>query len=255
MTSASVADPIALVTGAGSGIGRAAAIALARAGFAVVLAGRRAETLEETAAAIGAAGGSALAMATDVADAAAVEALFAAIEARFGRIDFVFNNAGRGTGSIPLDELSDADWQAVVGVNLTGVFNVTRAAFRLMKRQRPQGGRIVNNGSISAHAPRPNTLPYTTTKHAITGLTKSVALDGRPFDIACGQIDIGNAATDMTERMAAGIAQADGSVRAEPRMPVEEVARAVVHMASLPLDTNILFLTVMATKMPFVGRG
>lgn len=255
MSEPSTAPRIALVTGAGTGIGRASALALAAAGFAVVLAGRHAETLDAVAAAIEAAGGTALAVATDVADSTAVERLFTAIEARFGRIDFVFNNAGRGSGSIPIDELGDADWQAVVGVNLTGVFNVTRAAFRLMKRQVPQGGRIVNNGSISAHAPRPNTLPYTTTKHAITGLTKSVALDGRPFDIACGQIDIGNAATDMTERMAAGIAQADGSIRAEPRMDVEDVARAVVHMASLPPGSNILFMTVMATKMPFVGRG
>lgn len=251
----SLPAPIALVTGAGSGIGRASAIALAGAGFAVVLAGRRADALEETAAAIAAAGGEALAFATDVGDPAAVERLFAAIEARWGRIDFVFNNAGRGTGSIPLDELTDADWQSVVNVNLTGVFNVTRAAFRLMKRQKPQGGRIVNNGSISAHAPRPHSLPYTTTKHAITGLTRSVALDGRPWDIACGQIDIGNAATEMTEAMALGVPQADGSVRAEPRMDVEDVARAVVHMATLPPGSNILFMTVMATKMPFVGRG
>ncbi len=249
------ASRIALVTGAGSGIGRASALALAADGWTLVLTGRRVEPLEETARAIEAAGGRALVVPTDVGDSAAVEALFATIEATYGRIDFVFNNAGRGTGAIPIDELSDADWTATVAVNLTGVFNVTRAAFRLMKRQVPQGGRIVNNGSISAHAPRPNSVPYTATKHAVTGLTRSIALDGRPFDIACGQIDIGNAATEMTDRMTLGVPQADGSVRAEPRMEVADVGRAVVHMASLPPGSNILFMTVMATKMPFVGRG
>lgn len=255
MTATASAPPVALVTGAGSGIGRASALALAAAGFTLVLVGRRAEPLEATAEAITAAGGSAVVLPADVVDPAAVARLFAEIEARFGRIDFVFNNAGRNSPAVQLDEISDADWTGVVGVNLTGVFNVTRAAFGLMKRQRPQGGRIVNNGSISAHAPRPLSLPYTATKHAITGLTRSVALDGRPYDIACGQIDIGNAATDMTERMTAGVLQPDGTLRAEPRMDVADVARAVVHMATLPPGSNILFMTVMATKMPLVGRG
>lgn len=256
MTSDTSSHPrIALVTGAGSGIGRASAVELAAVGFTVVLVGRRVAAIEETAALIAAAGGRALPVACDVVDPTAVTELFQTIETTFGRIDFVFNNAGRGLGALPLDEISDADWQSVVGVNLTGVFNVTRAAYGLMKRQTPQGGRIVNNGSISAHSPRPHSLPYTTTKHAITGLTKSVALDGRPWNIACGQIDIGNAATEMTERMTQGVPQADGSMRAEPRMDVGDVARAVVFMAGLPLETNILSMTVMATKMPFVGRG
>lgn len=255
MTRSPVPPRIALVTGAGSGIGRASAVALAAAGFTVVLVGRRQAALDETAGAIAAAGGTARAVACDVVDPAAVAALFGTVEAEFGRIDFVFNNAGRGLPVATIDEISDADWQSVVGVNLTGVFNVTRAAFRLMRAQTPQGGRIVNNGSISAHSPRPGSLPYTATKHAITGLTKTVALDGRPFDIACGQIDIGNAATDMTDRMTRGVPQADGSMRAEPRMDVEDVARAVVHMALLPPGSNILTMTIMATKMPFVGRG
>jgi len=255
MSPSTVPSRIALVTGAGSGIGRASAEALAAAGFTVVLVGRRQEALDATAAAIVAAGGTASAFACDVADSAAVAALFAKIEAAFGRIDFVFNNAGRGLPVATIDEISDADWQAVLAVNLTGVFNVTRAAFRLMKAQTPQGGRIVNNGSISAHSPRPGSLPYTATKHAVTGLTKTVALDGRPFDIACGQIDIGNAATEMTDRMTRGVPQADGSMRPEPRMDVADVARAVVHMALLPPGTNILTMTIMATKMPFVGRG
>lgn len=255
MTAEAPTHRIALVTGAGSGIGRAAAIALARADFVVVLIGRRPATLEETASAIRAVQGRARPLACDVVDPIAVAELFVKIEAEFGRVDFVFNNAGRGLAAQPIDEISDEDWQAVVDVNLTGVFNVTRAAFRLMKTQVPRGGRIVNNGSISAFAPRPLSLPYTTTKHAITGLTRSVALDGRPYDIACGQIDIGNAATEMTERMMAGVLQADGSVRSEPRMDVEHVARALVHMATLPLESNILSMTIMATKMPFVGRG
>ena len=255
MTATPSTPRIALVTGAGSGIGRAAAIALAKAGFTTVLVGRRSLPLVETATAVEATGATALVVACDIVDPVVVEALAATIEATFGRLDFVFNNAGRGLPPLSVDEISDADWQSVVGINLTGVFNVTRAAFRLMKKQRPQGGRIVNNGSISAHTPRPNALPYTTTKHAITGLTKSVALDGRAFDIACGQIDIGNAATDMTEPMTRGVAQADGTMRTEPRMDVEDVARAVVHMATMPPGSNVLFMTVMATKMPFVGRG
>ncbi len=247
--------PIALVTGAGSGIGRACALALAEEGFVLVLAGRRREALEETAAAIAAAGGEAWLQPTDVADADAVRALFAAIEARHGRLDLLFNNAGIGAPAVPVDELALADWRRVVEVNLNGMFYCAREAFGLMRRQRPQGGRIINNGSISAHSPRPFSAPYTATKHAITGLTKALALDGRPFDIACGQIDIGNAATDMTAAMAKGVMQADGSLRPEPRMPVERVAEAVRFMARLPLDANVLFLTVMATKMPFVGRG
>lgn len=246
---------IALVTGAGSGIGRASAVALAAAGFDLVLAGRRAAELEATAAAIREAGGEALAVATDVSAPSEVAALFETIETRFGRLDLLFNNAGMGTGSLPIDEISDDLWAKVVGVNLTGTFLCTRAAFSLMKRQRPQGGRIINNGSISAHAPRPNSVPYTATKHAVTGFTRSIALDGRPFDIVCGQIDIGNAATEMTERMTLGVPQANGTTMPEPRLDVGVVADAVVRMASLPLDANILFLTVMASKMPFVGRG
>ncbi len=246
---------IALVTGAGSGIGEASAKALAGAGFTVVLTGRRAGPLEAVAAAITESGGRAWAIAADVSDESAVEALFEEIETRFGRLDLLFNNAGIRTPSIPLDELDVAHWTAAVAVNLTGTFLCARAAFRLMKRQVPRGGRIINNGSVSAHAPRPNSLPYTTTKHAVTGLTRSIALDGRAFDIACGQIDIGNAATDMTERMAHGVPQADGRVAVEDRMDVDIVGRSVVHMASLPLDANVLFMTVMATKMPFVGRG
>jgi NAD(P)-dependent dehydrogenase (short-subunit alcohol dehydrogenase family) len=246
---------IALVTGAGSGIGRASAVALAAAGFAVVLAGRRPQPLDETAAAIAAAGGEALAVATDVSVPADVARLFETIETRFGRLDLLFNNAGMGTGSLPIDEISDELWAKVIGVNLTGTFLATRAAFALMKRQRPQGGRIINNGSISAYAPRPNSLPYTATKHAISGFTRSMALDGRPFDVVCGQIDIGNAATEMTERMALGVPQANGTTMPEPRLDVGIVADAVVHMASLPKEANILFMTVMAAKMPFVGRG
>ncbi|TBW34858.1 SDR family oxidoreductase [Siculibacillus lacustris] len=246
---------IALVTGAGRGIGRATAIALAGAGYTVVLAGRRRAALDEVAATIAAAGGRARAVPTDVGDAAAVDALFAEIAATHGRLDLLFNNAGMGTGSVPIDELTVEQWNAVVAVNLTGAFLCTRAAFALMKRQSPRGGRIINNGSISAHVPRPNTVPYTMTKHAITGLTRSIALDGRAYDIVCGQIDIGNAATEMTEPMARGIVQPNGSMMVEPRMDVEIVARAVVHMASLPLEANILFMTVMASAMPFVGRG
>ena len=246
---------VALVTGAGSGVGRAAALALLRESWAVVLAGRRPEALAQVAAETGQIGGHALAVPTDVTDPASVHALFARIEEAFGRLDLLFNNAGIGAPAIPLEELSFAQWQAVVQTNLTGAFLCTQGAFRLMKRQTPRGGRIINNGSISAQTPRPNSAPYTATKHAITGLTKSTALDGREFDIACGQIDIGNAATEMTARMKRGVLQARGDMLVEPTMDVDAVARAVVYMASLPPDANVLFMTVMATKMPFVGRG
>jgi NAD(P)-dependent dehydrogenase (short-subunit alcohol dehydrogenase family) len=246
------ARKVAVVTGAGTGIGRAVALALAGAGFAVALAGRRKEALEATAAAAGA---EMLVVPCDVADAAAVERLFEATVQRFGRVDLLFNNAGTGAPAVPIDELPVEQWQAVVDANLTGSFLCARQAVKIMKRQQPQGGRIINNGSISAHAPRPNSTPYTATKHAITGLTKCLSLDGRPFDIACGQIDIGNAATEMTERMKAGVPQADGRLAVEPRMDVEHVAQAVVFMAGLPLESNVQFMTIMATKMPFVGRG
>ena len=246
---------IALVTGAGTGIGRATSLALLRAGYGVALAGRRAEPLSNVVAEAGDLAPHTLPVATDVGDPASVDALFAAIEARFGRLDLLFNNAGCGAPAIPLDELSFAQWKAVVDVNLTGAFLCTQGAFRLMKRQSPRGGRIINNGSISAHTPRPFTAPYTATKHAITGLTKATSLEGRAWDIACGQIDIGNAATEMTERMAAGILQANGQTMAEPRMDVQHVADAIVHMASLPLESNVQFMTIMATKMPYIGRG
>jgi NAD(P)-dependent dehydrogenase (short-subunit alcohol dehydrogenase family) len=245
---------IAMVTGAGSGVGRAVALGLMKAGFAVVLAGRRKEPLEETAAMGAAHGTRTLVVPADVADPKAVDALFARTREAFGRLDFLFNNAGVGTG-VPFEELTYEQWKTVVDINLTGSFLCAQAAFRLMKEQRPQGGRIVNNGSISAHAPRPNSAPYTATKHAITGLTKSIALDGRKYDIACGQIDIGNAATPMTARMAKGVPQANGTTMVEPTMDARHVADAVVYMASLPPDANALFMTVMATKMPFVGRG
>jgi NAD(P)-dependent dehydrogenase (short-subunit alcohol dehydrogenase family) len=248
-------DRIALVTGAGSGIGRATAAALARAGWSVVLAGRRREALEETAAAIGAGGGRALVHPTDVGDPAQVDALFAATRARFGRLDLLFNNAGTGHAPTPIEDLDVAKWEQVVRVNLTGAFLCLRAAFRQMKAQDPRGGRIINNGSISAHVPRPGAVGYTATKHAITGLTRQAALDGRAHDIACGQIDIGNAVTEMTRAMATGMPQANGAVAAEPVMDVGRVAEAVVYMAGLPLDANVLFMTVMATRMPFVGRG
>lgn len=248
-------NKVALVTGAGSGIGRACALALLNAGYQVVLAGRRADALQETVAAAGQDGARALAVPTDVGDAASVKALFAQIKARFGRLDVLFNNAGMGTPAMPLEDVSLEQWQAVVAVNLTGPFLCTQEAFRLMKDQSPRGGRIINNGSISAHAPRPFSAPYTSTKHAISGLTRSTALDGRAYNIACGQIDIGNAATDMTQRMTSGVIQANGEMKVEPRMDVKHVADAVVHMASLPLETNVLFMTVMATAMPFVGRG
>jgi NAD(P)-dependent dehydrogenase (short-subunit alcohol dehydrogenase family) len=246
---------IALVTGSGSGIGRASALALLREGFSVVLAGRRRDPLEQTIARAGVDGERALAVPADVSDPASVAALFETTRATFGRLDLLFNNAGTGAPPVPLEELTFEQWRRVVDVNLTGAFLCTQAAFRLMKAQTPRGGRIINNGSISAHTPRPNSAPYTATKHAITGLTKSTALDGRCFDIACGQIDVGNAETEMTARMKEGVLQARGDRAAEPTMAVEHVARAVVYMASLPLDANVLFLTVMATGMPFVGRG
>jgi NAD(P)-dependent dehydrogenase (short-subunit alcohol dehydrogenase family) len=237
---------IALVTGAGSGIGRAVSLALGSAGFFVVLAGRRREELEKTAAQ-----GNMLVVPTDVTDPESVKALFS----RLDRLDLLFNNAGMGAPAIPMDELTFEQWTAVVNVNLTGSFLCAQHAMRLMKTQNPRGGRIINNGSISAAAPRPNSAPYTATKHAITGLTKSISLDGRAFDIACGQIDIGNAATEMTERMAKGVPQANGTMMVEPRMDVKHVADAVIYMASLPLDANVQFMTIMATKMPLVGRG
>lgn len=245
---------VAIVTGAGSGIGKAASLALARAGFAVGLAGRREEAL---AAVAKAAPNPALmlAHATNVADPASVASLFAAVKAAFGRLDLLFNNAGVGAPAIPMEDLTFEQWRAVVDINLTGSFLCTQEAIRIMKHQTPRGGRIINNGSISAHAPRPHSAPYTATKHAITGLTKSTSLDGRKYDIACGQIDIGNAATDMAMRMASGVPQANGEIAAEPLMDVEHVGEAVVHMASLPLASNIQFLTIMATKMPFIGRG
>ncbi|WP_293904265.1 SDR family oxidoreductase [Phenylobacterium sp.] len=244
---------VAIVTGAGSGIGRAVSLALLKAGWSVALAGRRAEALDATAAM--AEGGEALAHATDVADPDSVEALFEAVKTWFGRLDLLFNNAGTGAPPGPIEDHSIAHWRRVVDVNLTGAFLCTRAAFRLMKAQDPHGGRIVNNGSISAHTPRPGSIAYTATKHAITGLTKSTALDGRAFDIACGQIDIGNAATDMTRAIARGALQADGSLKAEPTMDVQAVADAVLYMAGLPLSANVQFMTVMATQMPYIGRG
>ena len=246
---------VAMVTGAGSGIGRASALALLAAGYHVVLVGRRGEALAETVRQADDRAPHTLAVPCDVSDPAAVAALFETTRAAFGRLDLLFNNAGTGAPAIGLDEITFEQWKAVVDVNLTGPFLCTQQAFRLMKNQTPRGGRIINNGSISAHAPRPFTAPYTATKHAITGLTKSTSLDGRPFDIACGQIDIGNAATEMTTRMAAGILQANGQTMVEPRMDVVHVANAVVHMASLPLQANVQFMTVMATQMPYIGRG
>jgi NAD(P)-dependent dehydrogenase (short-subunit alcohol dehydrogenase family) len=248
---------IAIITGAGSGIGRASALALLGEGYHVVLAGRRPEALAETAAQAERAGapGRALAVTTDVTEEASVRALFEATRRAFGRLDVLFNNAGTGAPPVPIEDLTFDQWRRVVEINLTGPFLCTREAFRLMKDQDPRGGRIINNGSISAYTPRPNSAPYTSTKHAITGLTKSTALDGRKYGIACGQIDIGNAGTEMTARMKDGVLQADGSLVPEPTMDVEHVARAVVYMAGLPLDANVLFMTVMATAMPFVGRG
>ena len=244
---------VAIVTGAGSGVGRSVAVALAEAGYAVALAGRRLEALEETVAAMGDA--PSLAVPTDVTDPESVRVLFAATVEKFGRLDLLFNNAGTGAPAIPLEDLTFAQWQQVVSTNLTGPFLCTQEAFRVMKAQEPRGGRIINNGSISATAPRPFSAPYTSTKHAITGLTKSTSLDGRAYDIACGQIDIGNADTPMAQKMKAGVPQADLSIKVEPVMDVAHVASAVVYMASLPLDANVQFMTVMATKMPFIGRG
>jgi NAD(P)-dependent dehydrogenase (short-subunit alcohol dehydrogenase family) len=246
---------VAIVTGAGSGIGRAVSIALNRDGYAVALAGRRPAALEETARSAGVDAARTLVTPTDVCSPDSVRALFAATVAAFGRVDLLFNNAGINVAGVPIDELSVEQWQSVVETNLTGPFLCTREAFGVMKRQNPRGGRIINNGSISAYAPRPNSAPYTATKHAITGLTKSTSLDGRQYDIACGQIDIGNAATEMTVRMARGIPQANGQVLVEPLLDLEHVAKAVVYMAGLPLDANVQFMTVMATKMPFIGRG
>ncbi len=246
---------VALVTGAGSGIGRAVSRALLGAGYRVVLAGRRLEPLEQTVEQAGADGAQALCVPTDVADPDAVRALFDAALERFGRLDLLFNNAGAYTPGVPIEELAYADWRGAVDVNLTGAFLCAQQAIRIMKSQQPRGGRIVNNGSISAHAPRPLSVAYTATKHAITGLTKSIALDCRHDDIACGQIDIGNAATPMTEAMPKGVLQASGERAVEPVMDVEHVAQAVLYMASLPLEANVQFMTVMATKMPFIGRG
>jgi NAD(P)-dependent dehydrogenase (short-subunit alcohol dehydrogenase family) len=246
---------IALVTGAGSGIGRAVSLALGSAGYSVVLAGRRAEPLERTAASAMASGGKMLPVPTDVTDPNSVRALFAKIQEAFGRLDLLFNNAGTNAPAIPLEDLLYEQWIQVVAVNLTGAFLCAQQAVRLMKSQHPPGGRIINNGSLSAHAPRPNSAPYTATKHAITGLTKSLSLDGRRHNIACGQIDIGNAATEMNQRTAAGVPQANGAIAVEPRIDVRHVADAVLYMAHLPLDANVQFLTVMATNMPFIGRG
>jgi NAD(P)-dependent dehydrogenase (short-subunit alcohol dehydrogenase family) len=246
-------EKYALVTGAGSGIGRAAALALMQAGWHVALLGRRLPALEETAA-LGTTGKS-LAIACDVGVPGEVSAAFARVKSTFGRLDLLFNNAGRGARGVPLEDLRYEEWKAVVDTNLTGAFLCTQEAFKIMKAQQPRGGRIINNGSISAHAPRPNSAPYTATKHAITGLTKSTSLDGRAYDIACGQIDIGNALTDLAAPMARGVPQANGTVAVEPVMDVVHVGETIVQMASLPLDTNIQFITLMATKMPFVGRG
>lgn len=251
----STAERVAVVTGAGSGIGEATAALLVAGGWSVVLAGRRSELLDAVAARIDASGERTLAVPTDVADGAQVRALFDAAVARFGRVDLLFNNAGTSAPNVPIMELDEADWRRVVDVNLTGAFLCQREAFRVMAAQDPQGGRVINNGSISAHSPRPHSTPYTATKHAITGLTRSGALDGRAYGIAVGQLDIGNAETDRTLRFRDGVPQPDGRTAAEPLMDVTHAARAVVHMAELPLDANVLFMTVMATEMPFVGRG
>ena len=245
---------VALITGAGTGIGKASALALVREGYAVVLAGRRAELLEATAEEADSKAQT-LIVPTDVSDPDAIRALFASTKATFGRLDVLFNNAGIGAPPVPLEELPYEQWKAVIDLNLTGAFICTQEAFKIMKDQDPRGGRIINNGSISAHVPRPNSAPYTSTKHAMTGLTRSTSLDGRKYDIACGQIDIGNAGTDMTAVMQRGVPQPNGSISAEPTFDVEHVAQAVVYMANLPLDANVQFMTVMATKMPFIGRG
>jgi NAD(P)-dependent dehydrogenase (short-subunit alcohol dehydrogenase family) len=246
---------VALVTGAGTGIGKAVALAFLQEGYRVTLTGRRKELLEQAVTEAGTAAGQALIVPTDVRDPASVRTLFMKTREAFGRLDVLFNNAGVFAPGIALEDISYEQWQAVVDTNLTGAFLCTQEAFKIMQSQEPRGGRIINNGSISAHAPRPNSAPYTATKHAITGLTKSTALDGRKYDIACGQIDIGNALTEMVEVMTQGVPQANGSLAVEPVMDVQHVARAVLHMANLPLDTNVLFMTIMATKMPFVGRG
>jgi len=246
---------IALVTGAGSGVGRAVTLAFHAAGYAVVLAGRRAERLEATVAAAGGPHKRLLIVPTDVANPEAVRALFARTREAYGRLDVLFNNAGSSAPGIPMEDLTFEQWNKVIGANLTGAFLCAQEAIKIMKAQTPRGGRIINNGSISAHTPRPNSAPYTTSKHAMTGLTKCISLDGRKYDIACGQIDIGNAATEMTERMAAGVPQADGTRAVEPRMDIRHVAEAVLYMSNLPLEANVQFMTVMATKMPFVGRG
>ena len=246
---------VAVVTGAGAGIGRAAAKALLHGGFQVVLTGRNLDKLQKAIVDIGGNDSNCLAVACDVGNPEQVKKLFAATKAKFGRIDVLFNNAGVGTPAIPMEDLTYEQWMNTVNTNLSGAFLCSQEAIRMMKAQNPQGGRIINNGSISAHTPRPMSAPYTSTKHAISGLTKTIALDGRPFNIACGQIDIGNAATEMTERMAAGIIQADQSIKVEPRMDVDHVGQAVLHMAQLPPESNILNMTIMATKMPFVGRG
>ena len=242
---------VALVTGAGSGIGRAAALALAEAGYSVAIAGRRRDALEQTAAI----GNGMLVSPTDVARPEEVRALFAKVKDEFGRLDVLFNNAGSNTPAVPMEEVTFEQWSTIVGANLTGAFLCAQEAIRIMKGQTPRGGRIINNGSISAHTPRPNSAPYTATKHAITGLTKSISLDGRPFDIACSQIDIGNAATEMTQRMTSGVPQANGTIAVEPRMDVGHVADAIVYIANLPLSANVQFMTLMATQMPFIGRG
>ena len=248
-------EKIAVVTGAGSGIGRAVALTLQKSGYSVVLAGRRSSELTKTAKSAAPDGGEMFPVPTDVGNSDSVKSLFANAEQRFGRIDILFNNAGVGAPGVPIDELTDEQWNTVVAVNLTGAFLCAREAIRIMKAQTPRGGRIINNGSISAHVPRPNSAPYTATKHGVTGLTKSISLDGRAFDIACSQIDIGNAATEMTARMHEGVPQANGSKVPEPRMNVQHVADAVLYIANLPLDENVQFMTLMATKMPFIGRG
>jgi|SRR6516162_4348478 NAD(P)-dependent dehydrogenase (short-subunit alcohol dehydrogenase family) len=246
---------VALITGAGSGIGRSVAIALAQNSYSIVLAGRRKERLEATAQELTQASPQPLVVPADVTDPAAVRELFAKTKETFGRLDLLFNNAGVSGRAVPLEDLSYEQWKSIVDTNLTGAFLCTQEAFKIMKSQEPRGGRIINNGSISAHSPRPNSAPYTASKHGITGLTKVTSLDGRKYDIACGQIDIGNAATELTERMKKGVAQADGTIAVEPRMEPADVARAVIYMASLPLEANVQFMTVMATKMPFIGRG
>ncbi len=250
-----VAGKVAIVTGAGTGIGKQAALALLHEGYSVVLAGRRRELLDATAEQGKGSGSPTRVVPADVSDPASVKALFAQTKEVFGRLDLLFNNAGIGAPGIPLEDLTYEQWKSVVDINLTGAFLCTQEAFRIMKSQDPRGGRIINNGSISAHAPRPNSAPYTATKHGMTGLTKATSLDGRKYDIACGQVDIGNAATEMTARMKRGVPQANGSLEVEPTFDAQQVARAVVYMASLPLEANVLFMTVMATKMPFVGRG